>query len=243
MARILSLWRASFPPAALILVVFLGTGSEAAGQNDFIVLSPSREGAPQTAAQTDGRVPEVHRLLDCIFRRMDLGYQLAPMPSRRAEMAFDDGLATAILDAYQGSLLDLPSYAAPIMPQQWAWFFAAGSGWHPDELTFQDRASIAVPGQYGLQQHMMELGFRSVAEATDLMQLVQLLHYGRVDAVLAPSAAFLQAASSLQIPPAAFRSEAQATWHLVVRFRDDYAQANPGVISGFEQARAACSAQ
>src|SRR5690606_10999023 len=111
MARILSLWRASFPPAALILVVFLGTGSEAAGQNDFIVLSPSREGAPQTAAQTDGRVPEVHRLLDCIFRRMDLGYQLAPMPSRRAEMAFDDGLATAILDAYQGSLLDLPSYA------------------------------------------------------------------------------------------------------------------------------------
>lgn len=228
---------------ALVWLALLPVEASADGQNDFIVLSPSREGVPQTATQSGQRTPEVHRLLDCIFRRMGLGYQLAPMPSRRAEMAFDDGLASAILDAYQGSLLDLPSYAAPVMPQQWAWFFSEGSGLHPDDLTFQDRASIAVPGQYGLQQHMVELGFRSVAEASDVAQLVQLLHYGRVNAVLAPSAAFLQAADVLGIAPGTFRTEAQATWHLVVRFRDDYAQANPDVISGFEQARAACSAQ
>ena len=90
---------------------------------------------------------------------------------------------------------------------------------------------------------MLELGFRTVAEASNVPQLVQLLHYGRVDAVLAPSAAFLQAASVLGLAPGAFRREAQATWHLVVRFRDDYARANPDVISGFEQARAVCSAQ
>jgi len=215
----------------------------AAGQDDFVVLSPGRQGSNQTASQTDLRSPEVHALLDCIFREMGLGYQLAPMPSRRAEMMFDDGVASAILDAFQGPLPDLPSYAAPIMPQQWAWFFVAGSAWQPDELTFQDRATIAVPGQYGLQEHMLELGFRSVAEASEVAQLVQLLHYGRVNAVLAPSNAFIQAVRALGLAESAFRSEAQATWHLVVRFRDEYAIANPNVLSGFETARATCSAR
>jgi hypothetical protein len=243
MSGTIALPRALLLLAGFIWLALMRADAYAAGQNDFIVLSPSREGMPQTASQTDIRTPEVHRLLDCIFREMDLGYQLAPMPSRRAEIAFDNGLATAILDAFQGPLLDLPSYAAPVMPQQWSWFFAVGSDWHPDDLTFQDLATIAVPGQYGLQEHMLELGFRSVAEASDVAQLVQLLHYGRVNAVLAPSAAFIQAASVLGIAESAFRSEAQATWHLVVRFRDDYAIANPDVLRGFELARAACSAR
>ncbi|MGF1623752.1 MAG: hypothetical protein ACFCVH_02625 [Alphaproteobacteria bacterium] len=227
----------------LCCVLLLGSLGTAAAQSDFIVLSPDREGTRQTASQTDLRSPEVHRLLDCIFREMGLGYQLAPMPSRRAEMMFDDGLASAILDAFQGPLPDLPSYAQAVMPQQWAWFFVAGSAWQPDDLTFQDRANIAVPGQYGLQQHMQELGFRSVAEASNLPQLVQLLQYRRVDAVLAPSAAFLQTARALGHDDSLFRSEAQTTWHLVVRFRDDYAIANPDVLSGFAVARATCSAR
>lgn len=174
---------------------------------------------------------------------MDLGYQLAPMPSRRAEIAFANGVASAILDTFQGQLPDLPSYAAPLMPQQWTWFFKAESIWRADISSFQDQAHIAVPGQYGLQRHMLELGFVMVVEASDVPQLVQLLHHGRVDAVLAPSATFREAARVLGYIDSQFRSEIQATWHLVVRFRDDFAAANPDMIAAFASARADCSSR
>lgn len=231
--------------AALVCACAVGLPGLAAAQNDFIVLSPSRveTDRDQIASQAGPSGAEVHRLLDCIFREMELGYQLAPMPARRAEIMFDNGIASAIIDTYQGQLPDLPSYAAPIMPQQWAWFFGTGTSLHPQEASFADDARIAVPGQYGLQEHMLELGFRTVSEASNMVQLVQLLQHGRVNAVLAPSAQFREASQMLGLVEGTFRSEAQATWHLVVRFRNEFATAHPDVVSGFAQARATCETQ
>lgn len=229
----------------LVLAQFLAGAVTALADNhaNLILLAPGRDGSVQMATQTQGAHADLTHLLDCIFREMDLGYQLAPMPSRRAEMAFDNGVASAILDTYQGQLPDLPSYAAPLMPQQWTWFFKAESAWRADILSFQDQAQIAVPGQYGLQRHMLELGFATVVEASDIPQLVQLLHYGRVDAVLAPSATFQEAARVLGYIDNQFRSETQATWHLVVRFRHDFAEANPDMLAAFANARATCNSR
>ncbi|MEZ5670553.1 MAG: hypothetical protein R3F55_24580 [Alphaproteobacteria bacterium] len=227
--------------AAITAVVVLPATAPAQDSNQLIVLSPDRAGALQIASQSNMVPADVVKLLDCIFLEMGLTYQMAPMPPRRAELMFANGVASAILDNFQGQLPDLPSYAAPIMPQEWAWFFPAASALRHDDMSFQDQASIAVPGQYGLKQHMSELGFRSVAEATSEAQLVQLLQYGRVDAVLAPAATFRQAMSVLGIADTMFRSEVQATWHLVVRFRDEYAVANPDVVAEFAQARVACA--
>lgn len=231
--------------AGMACLCALGLPGAALSQNDFIVLSPSRvdTGSNQIASQASPSGSDVHRLLDCIFREMELGYQLAPMPARRAEIMFDSGIASAIIDTYQGQLPDLPSYAAPIMPQQWAWFFGQESSLHPDEARFADEARIAVPGQYGLQAHMLELGFRTVSEASNMVQLVQMLQHGRVNAVLAPSAQFKDASLSLGLAESAFRTEAQATWHLVVRFRNDFASAHPDVVAGFAQARTACQSR
>ena len=226
--------------AGLVLV----TNESAAGTpNDLVVLSPELTGA--TASASPGRLShsDVAVLLDCIFEQMGLTYQLAPMPPRRADHMFANGVASAILDAFQGPIPELPNHTAAIMPQQWAWFFNANSTIRHDDPSFQDRATIAVPAEYGLGRHMTELGFRNVAEAANQAQLAQLLFHGRVDAVLATRAQMLETMAVLGIPANAFRSELQATWHLVVRFRDEYAAANPDVIAMFAAARVACGGQ
>ena len=243
MVRIVSRTRLQAVVTVIVGLCLWQSPANAENQNDLIVLSPNGDNGMQMASQSQMLPENVINLLDCIFLDMGLTYQLAPMPPRRAELMFANGVASAILDTYQGHLPDLPSYAAPIMPQQWAWFFKTTSAYRHDDVAFQDGASIAVPGQYGLKQHMSELGFRSVAEASSEAQLVQLLQYGRVDAVLAPSATFLQAMAVLGVPESMFRSELQATWHLVVRFRDEFAAANPDVVTAFAQARTACDSQ
>lgn len=226
--------------AGIASVGLPSTETSAGGPNDLIVLSPGLTGA--TASAAAGRMPrsDVVLLLDCIFQQMGLTYHLAPMPPRRADHMFNNGVASAILDAFQGPIPELPNHTAAIMPQEWAWFFTADSTIRHDDPDFQDRATIAVPAEFGLGRHMTELGFRNVAEAANQAQLAQLLRYGRVDAVLATRTQMIEAMAALGIPADAFRSELQATWHLVVRFRDEYAAANPDVLAMFAAARATC---
>lgn len=121
-------------------------------------------------------------VVDCIFNRLKMDYELTQLPWLRAHLQLESGHAEAILPLIQQSDMDQSArLSAPFGLEKWYWF---GRGGEDLGVLVKDKA-LRVGSLRG-SNHALWLakqGYSNVMEVESAGQLSQLLALRRVDAV------------------------------------------------------------
>ena len=179
-----------------------------------------------------------HRQIQCIMQQLQLPHQLIAMPWRRAKQEVKqhriDGYYTAMAsdDMHEAAVL-----STPLFLENWYWF------WRQAEPAPASASKVRYGVVLGSHQAdwLQSQGLKPELEVNDIAQLIQLLHIGRVDSIIADLEDFNQARVRLKLPAEQFKQRFLRYVALGVYFSQQRLGQRPGLLRHFNAAAHQCA--
>ena len=179
-------------------------------------------------------------VVDCAAQAIGQPLEVGIYPWARAQAMVRDGHADGFFAASQSPARDeFAVLSAVIAPQEWRWYFPAGSNVKPSSDKFRKEARVGSFLGGNMLSWLKENGYRVAASPLSNDQMLQMLMRGRVDAILANNLVMdeLLVAHGLQ---ARIRSELLQDKPLGVYFSKLFLERNPGFLQRFNEAVGKC---
>lgn len=180
------------------------------------------------------------RVVRCAAQSIDQPLQIDFVPWSRAQAMAKEGLADGFFAASHSAERDAYGVlSAIIAPQEWRWYFKAGSGLRPSAEAFRTEARVGSFFGGNMLSWLKENGYRVVASPSSNEQMLQMLMRSRVDAILANNLVMdaLLVANGLN---AGIQSELLQDKPLGVYFSKAFLDRSPGFLPRFNAAVEKC---
>ncbi|MBU1311725.1 MAG: transporter substrate-binding domain-containing protein [Gammaproteobacteria bacterium] len=203
-----------------------------------LVLTPPSGNALLLASHSPHGTDDSHRQMQCIMQQLQLPYQTLAMPWRRAKQEVKhnriDGYYTAMASE---EMRDTAVLSAPLFLENWYWF------WHQRNAGPDNGAKLRYGAVLGSHQAdwLRSNDITAEIEVSNIAQLLQLLHIGRIDAFIADLEDFDQARVRLKLPAEDFQQRFLRYAALGVYFSAQRLQQHPGLIRQFNAAAYLCA--
>ena len=179
-----------------------------------------------------------HRQIQCIMQQLQLPHQLIAMPWRRAKQEVKqhriDGYYTAMAsdDMHEAAVL-----STPLFLENWYWF------WRQAETAPVGTGKVRYGVVLGSHQAdwLQSQGLKPELEVNDIAQLIQLLHIGRIDSIIADLEDFSEARVRLKLPAEQFQQRFLRYVALGVYFSQQRLGQRPGLLRHFNAAAHQCA--
>ena len=179
-----------------------------------------------------------HLKIQCIMQQLHRPHQLIAMPWRRAKQEVKqhriDGYYTAMPsnDMDESAVL-----SAPLFLENWYWF------WRQTEPATEGAGKVRYGVVLGSHQAdwLQTQGLKPELEVNDISQLVQLLHIGRIDSIIADLEDFTEARVRLKLPAEQFQQRFLRYVALGVYFSQQRLEKRPGFLRHFNAAAHQCA--
>lgn len=198
--------------------------------------------APPYQVEQEGRISGTAvETLDCVFRAVDLPYEVRVVPWRRARFNVQNGLAEGLFSAMPLEEMDrYATLSAPLALEKWYWFGLS------ERLLYGESfpSGLRIGGVLGSNQSgwLAQHGMALSEEVTTVGQLVSLLETGRIDAFLADIHTVNQYRQDHSPGPLIY-SRFEKYTPLGVYFSNDFLRARPGFLAQFNGKMSQCNTE
>lgn len=216
----------------VLLAAVLGASSAALAEVRLGTnVSPS---PPNPGTTLSGSIAHV----GCIFKRLDLPYQIQNMPWRRARQEVYAGELEGFFTAMMLERATDIRLSSPLVLENWYWFWRAGQV-SPADAQFSGRVG-AILGSHQADW-FDQAGYPVAQEANTLEQLLKLVLSGRIDAFIADQSQFEAAREALGTAEGSFDRIFFRYVPLSVYFGHKFLQSNPGFMAEFNRHVYSCA--
>lgn len=187
--------------------------------------------------QLGGLAPPI---ISCAMNVLKTEYTVDVLPWARAQKNVEMGHHDAFFVASRNDERDRYAKAsAPLFSGLRSWVFRQGFDFDPDAEEF--RKNGRVGSIFGTNMHSwLSKNYKNVVTKSDEQSLIELLEAGRVDAVLMTDAMHEHMMDANSFDRAKFNFRAQSKNPLGVYFGNSFLNANPEMLSLFNQALDGC---
>lgn len=179
-------------------------------------------------------------VVECAAQVIDQPLEISILPWARAQAMVREGQADGFFAASQSAERDsFAVLSAIIAPQEWRWYFKAGSRLRPTTEAFRTEARVGSFLGGNMLSWLKENGYRVAASPVSNEQMLQMLMRNRVDAILANNLVMdsLLAANGLN---SGIQSELLQDKPLGVYFSKTFLERSPGFLPRFNAAVEKC---
>lgn len=174
------------------------------------------------------------KVVECIFKRMKMDYQINVLPWKRAQEEVRLGHAQGFYSA--GITEERNIFAVPtqkIAYHKWYWFLNKNSPLNPNSPEFKQNAEVAAKFSTGSEYFLKKNKYHIVASPKEIINLFEMLEAKRFDAFLSPEEPAMEVMKKNNWEKNKFKIIFHSNSPLVFYFSKKYVSEHSNIVNQF----------